>query len=123
MVSSTSELGASLNDLIGKLNDWEREYGDLLQELGAAHRNGDADRAARVEAAMRHVSFLFDATRARVEVMTSVHVATWSPLLAERAEAQGRQLSRATWVLAVATIGLMLATIALIVVTATAGGG
>lgn len=59
--------------------------------------------------------------RSLTEVMTSVHVAAWSPLLAERAEAQGRQLSRATWVLAVATVGLMLATIALIVVTATAG--
>ncbi|MDN5768297.1 MAG: hypothetical protein L0H96_19470, partial [Humibacillus sp.] len=104
MVSSTSVLGASLNDLIGKLNDWEREYGELLQELGTAHRDGDVDRAARVEAAMRHVSFLFDATRARIDVLTSMHMATWPPLLAERAEAQGRQLSRATWVLAVATI-------------------
>lgn len=106
--------------LVAKLNEWEGAYGDLLTELSAAHKSGDNDRVERVEVAMRHLSFVFEATHSRLDVLNAVQTSTWSTILADGAAAQGRQLARATWVLAAATIGLVVATVVLILVTAQA---
>lgn len=124
---SDVDAGQSLSDyltatgqLVAKLNEWEGQYGDLLTELAAAHKSGNSDRAERVAAAMRHLSFLFEATHSRLDVLNAVQTSTWSTILSDAAAAQGRQLARATWVLAAATIGLVVATVVLILVTAQA---
>ncbi len=64
--------------------------------------------------------FLFEATHSRLDVLNAVQTSTWSTILSDAAAAQGRQLARATWVLAAATIGLVVATVVLILVTAQA---
>ncbi len=55
---SLSDYLTATGQLVAKLNEWEGQYGDLLTELAAAHKSGNSDRAERVAAAMRHLSFL-----------------------------------------------------------------
>jgi hypothetical protein len=120
VAGSISEQLDVINELVGKLNEWEAEYGRVLQQLADAHQAGDDAKVARIESVLQHLSFMSQATRARIELVNATQV-IWPTFFAERADAQRLQLGRATWALAAATIGLMVATVALIVVTAGLG--
>lgn len=114
--TANSSYLTAVTDMTDKLNEWESMYGELLEQLAAAHEAGDIDKASRIEAAMKHTEFLFTATRTRIDVLHMSH-SVWPVVYAERADAQARQLTMATWVLAAATTGLVLATIVLVLVT------